>query len=818
MAFLYIRVYYNRVIKNNQERMIMEFLRQHQLSIMLFLSGVCVVLAILSFFSSSMPKKRRRALMLLETYAALLLIMDRFAYIYRGDPSTLGWWMVRISNFSVYLFSLCILHAFSLYLGNLYTNEGGLSRVPRRIVIAEVIFGVSIIFLVFGCVTGIYYTFDESNFYHRGNGFILCYSFPFLILMLQFSVIISYYKKISRNILIPLLLFSVVPVIATILQMFFYGISFQNIASVGVAVLLYIFVLIDMNKQVERANRLEVEYLKGEQQNMLTLFAQTATALANAIDAKDEYTHGHSMRVAEYSQKIARAAQKDEKFCTDIYYAGLLHDVGKIGVPVSIINKSGKLTDEEFAEIKKHPVIGKQILSSISKSPYLSIAANSHHERYDGHGYPEGLKGEDIPEIARIIAVADSYDAMTSKRSYRDPIPQQKVREEIVKCMGTQFDPQFAKIMLHLIDLDTEYEMKEHEEVKELSGKNMIHCGEYRNDKSEGILLSQNISKIHFHYVCDEMFAQLDSVPAFIIFDSLDARVHETEEKRKDLLYMEYGTVYFDGRTERIAARDMKVEYIRQASGAINFLEEYKKGFDFEIEAVRIKDHMMITISCPFNSLRVIMALPDSSHYCYLSLTGAHCTINNIEVHKNPDQIPLNYIPRIAPELNYITGPEGDIPSIQIYDWRSASTEGVLVQERMTIRFHTMSLPTARLIWHCPFICLFYSADKKVNGPDFKEYALIRLDGENWESDDKAKNTLIINKNDTFSGWEDWKKKNKEGMDCVVTVRRESRRITVITENAGIAIRSVTILQDDIPEVYLSLTGDQCVLTDIHIS
>ena len=152
--------------------------------------------------------------------------------------------------------------------------------------------------------------------------------------------------------------------------------------------------------------------------------------------------------------------QTDEE-CEEIYFAALLHDVGKIGVDDRIINKDGKLNDEEFAQIKLHPIYGSQILSQIHQSPNLYIGARNHHERYDGKGYPDGLKGEDIPELARIIGVADAYDAMTSKRSYRDPMPQERVREEIVKGSGKQFDPQFAEIMLHQIDLDTDYTMKE---------------------------------------------------------------------------------------------------------------------------------------------------------------------------------------------------------------------------------------------------------------------------------------------------------------------------------------------------------------------
>ena len=162
-----------------------------------------------------------------------------------------------------------------------------------------------------------------------------------------------------------------------------------------------------------------------------------------------------------YSQMIARNAGKSEEECEEIYFAALLHDVGKIGIADSIINKDGKLTEEEFAQIKLHPLYGSQILSRIQQSPSLYIGARNHHERYDGRGYPDGLKGEDIPEIARIIGVADAYDAMTSKRSYRDPMPQERVREELVRGTGTQFDPQFAQIMLHAIDMDKEYAMKD---------------------------------------------------------------------------------------------------------------------------------------------------------------------------------------------------------------------------------------------------------------------------------------------------------------------------------------------------------------------
>ena len=190
---------------------------------------------------------------------------------------------------------------------------------------------------------------------------------------------------------------------------------------------------------------------------------ETASALASAIDAKDTYTHGHSSRVAEYSREIARRAGKSEAECRDIYLSALLHDVGKIGVPNSIINKKGRLTDEEYDVIKTHPVIGRQILSNITQIPHIADGAYYHHERFDGKGYPVGLSGTDIPEIGRIIAVADSYDAMTSNRSYRGILPQNVARAEIEKGMGTQFDPDFAKIMLGMIDADADFTMRERE-------------------------------------------------------------------------------------------------------------------------------------------------------------------------------------------------------------------------------------------------------------------------------------------------------------------------------------------------------------------
>ena len=192
------------------------------------------------------------------------------------------------------------------------------------------------------------------------------------------------------------------------------------------------------------------------------LFLHIVEALADAIDAKDTYTNGHSGRVATYAREIAHRFGYSPKREKNIYMMGLLHDIGKIGIPDAIINKPAKLTDEEYNTIKMHTVMGAKILKNIVEMPLLVTGARYHHERYDGHGYPDGLAKEDIPEEARIIAVADAYDAMSSRRSYRGIMSQDVVRAEIVKGKSTQFDPVFADIMLKMIDEDKDYSMKEH--------------------------------------------------------------------------------------------------------------------------------------------------------------------------------------------------------------------------------------------------------------------------------------------------------------------------------------------------------------------
>ena len=179
---------------------------------------------------------------------------------------------------------------------------------------------------------------------------------------------------------------------------------------------------------------------------------ESLDVFTNFVDAKDPYTKGHSSRVAEYSQRIAEKLGFDEDRCRQIYYVALLHDIGKCYVPDEILKKPSRLTDEEFAIIKTHTTHGAKMVRNFSSIEDIRDGALFHHERYDGKGYPTGCAGEDIPLIARIICVADAYDAMNSNRVYRTKLTQEAIKEELKKNKGTQFDPKIVDVFLQVLD------------------------------------------------------------------------------------------------------------------------------------------------------------------------------------------------------------------------------------------------------------------------------------------------------------------------------------------------------------------------------
>ena len=181
-------------------------------------------------------------------------------------------------------------------------------------------------------------------------------------------------------------------------------------------------------------------------------YLESIETLRYTVEAKDAYTKGHSDRVSKYSVLIGKYLGLSEKDLKTLQIGGLFHDIGKIGVPDNILLKETKLTPDEYSEIKNHPSIGAHILSTATIFNDIIPIVKHHHERYDGHGYPSQLKGEDIPYLARIAAIADSFDAMTSKRTYRNPLPIEVVIDEFKKYKGAQFDPALTDVFLDILE------------------------------------------------------------------------------------------------------------------------------------------------------------------------------------------------------------------------------------------------------------------------------------------------------------------------------------------------------------------------------
>ena len=187
------------------------------------------------------------------------------------------------------------------------------------------------------------------------------------------------------------------------------------------------------------------------------IFIQSITTITYAVDAKDRYTKGHSVRVAQYCLAMAKKLAWSKQDCLNLYYTAMMHDIGKIGIPDTILNKPVKLTDEEYRLIRNHTTMGANILRPITMVPQICDGAKYHHERYDGKGYPCGLKGDDIPYVARIIGIADAYDAITSNRIYEKAQVTDYAVNELKKGRGTQFDPYLADVFLEIIQSGFEF-------------------------------------------------------------------------------------------------------------------------------------------------------------------------------------------------------------------------------------------------------------------------------------------------------------------------------------------------------------------------
>ncbi|MBR0412018.1 MAG: HD-GYP domain-containing protein [Eubacterium sp.] len=240
------------------------------------------------------------------------------------------------------------------------------------------------------------------------------------------------------------------------------------------AVFLIACIIIGMKMHINTNRADELDKLREQQQRDKQLIREIIESFAKVIDMKDSYTQGHSSRVAKYTAMLAKELGYDEDTVEQYYNIALMHDIGKVSIPDQVLNKPGKLTDEEFGTIKSHTVRGADVLGSISLMPDIIVGAESHHERPDGKGYPKGLKGDEIPRVAQIIAVADTFDAMYSDRPYRDRMNYDKAIDIIRNASGTQLTPDVVDAFLRLAEK-----------------------GEFRAEDDNGGGTTEDISNIH---------------------------------------------------------------------------------------------------------------------------------------------------------------------------------------------------------------------------------------------------------------------------------------------------------------------------------
>ena len=254
--------------------------------------------------------------------------------------------------------------------------------------------------------------------------------------------IVVFYRKIGFYTSIVILALRILKLTSGILH--FHASSFPALFITLVA-LVSVILIYRRNEKIQRVQ-------EKHRVELIDFTNSIIDAFAVCIDGKDSYTNGHSLRVAKYTRMLAQKLGIDEETAQRYYNIALLHDIGKIGIPDEILNKPGKLTDEEYDIMKSHTYRGYEILKKVKTQKDIADGARYHHERYDGKGYPARLDGGKIPYVARVISVADAFDAMSSTRPYRKKLPMDFIVQEIKKCSGTQFDPVVAKAFLDLYD------------------------------------------------------------------------------------------------------------------------------------------------------------------------------------------------------------------------------------------------------------------------------------------------------------------------------------------------------------------------------
>lgn len=737
-----------------------EFIRNHQLNIMLCLCAACFTMGVMLFLTKFLSKRRKWILIAMEIVATLLLFFDRLAYIYAGDVGAMGFMMVRVSNFMVFFLTSATVFLFNFYIIDLLLNEGKLTKVPKRLMFTGFVSTIGMMLAIVSAFTDFYYYFDFQNVYHRGPGFLVAYIVPVVCPLIQYTAIIKHRKSISKFIFIAVALYIFVPIATGIIQIFTYGISIVNMSIVLVSIFMYFFSYLDVNAAVQKAHEIEIQSFKTEQKRMKSIFGQAAEAMASVLERGDGAQKGRLQRIALTSRALASRAGKSEEDCDKVYYAGYCCDAGE------------------------------EALACVKAFPHLYETAMSVGKDYS----------ESVPEYSRIVTVAKDYDKMINDTT----IPAFFVRDYFIREAGRKYDPVYAKIAVQLLDSETN--KGAFEKAAEEMNTELV-CRNYRDEVTIGIPVLQNVNDITFDCATLDSDAKF-TVPSIILFDSSDVKVQKTRETIASHKYIEYGEAWFDAHCISTAARNMEIRNIKENSGTDGH---------YKITACRFEDHLLLKMQSPEKSFEVIVALPSASKSAYIGITGENVHIQNIKVEQTNQLTTENDIPRIAEKLNYINRIESDIPNVQIVKPLDEFTQGVEVKNGMKIYFHAQSLPDANLVWHCPYIILYASEDGKVYGKNYREYAMIKFDGEENGSNENAENEFVMKKTESFTNWEDWEEHNKAGYECMVEFIKNGSEVMLRTHNKGIFIQNTTRVRNGNKEVFVSFSGDQVALTDIRI-
>ena len=353
---------------------------------------------------------------------------------------------------------------FVYYIISIALMDNKPERRKKIYIINLSIIGAYFISLIINCFTGFYFNFDDGTYTH-GAAYLFVNALAVLYVIEGFGIVVVKRKRFRINQLVATTLFIVNFFTTFLLQLFAFPNTLLSDFGSAIGLLISFFTLetpdyAKLMSTLDELNNLKASLedqvekrtyeLDAEKEAYEELTLETLSSLARVVDAKDHYTKGHSFRVAAYAKGMAKLLGYTFTKAEQLYFAGLIHDVGKIGISETIIRKPGKLTPQEYEIIKSHSALGGDILKGIKQFPIFEQVARSHHERYDGAGYPDGLRGRSIPYSARIVAICDTFDAMTSDRSYRKALTDEAALEELKKCAGTQFDPELVNVFCEL--------------------------------------------------------------------------------------------------------------------------------------------------------------------------------------------------------------------------------------------------------------------------------------------------------------------------------------------------------------------------------